>query len=112
MQDNGEQPASPIQVSPGMLVQPSPIATVVSATNHPAEPKVLLRIETVVGMALYPLTSDQADELGGHLCRHAREARSGLTIVGNTGPDLASGHQNRQQRREAEREARKQHPSG
>jgi hypothetical protein len=68
------------QPKPGHLVAPTPVIPMVGASQTPAGPRVLMRLETPTGMFVVLLEPDVADSLSKGLHNSAVQARTGLTI--------------------------------
>ena len=86
MTDDPQQPPQPprVDIEPGAFVRYGPVGTIVGAGELDGRKVVILRIECTVGMLMIPLDPPHADRVGRELVVGARQAATGLTIVGRT----------------------------
>lgn len=85
--NNGNGMPSDVQqgeLPPGAMANPSPLGMSLEIVSYPEGNIVRLRVESATGMSLFFLPPDYADEMGKQLRKAAREAKLGLTIVGET----------------------------
>lgn len=88
MSANGHQPPQPPVADVYALVARvpmAPVVTIIQAPDRPGQQDVLLRLELPVGSFFLPMIPDLAHAIGKGLIAAARNAKLGLTIIGDPG---------------------------
>ena len=83
---NGPAPTpAPAHINPD-IGQPSTVALL--TVNTPDGPRVVLQVMHVTGSTVIGMDADAARAFGEELVRRAREAKTGLLVVGDGAPPL------------------------